>query len=471
MLHGCGSSTSSCLPSTLPSVLSTFTALTVPTSPPTSPLDLHSISTGINHACAVTKSGELYSWGNGVTITTTAAAAAVDSTVKIDNNDGDNASSSSSSTPLPSPPPTTFQPCPLPPSLASSLPNLTAITLPTRPHILSCSCGSHHTLLVTQSGLLHTFGSNTHAQLGHDFLENTTTPKVVEALKDKTIVGAVAGSAHTLCLTLQGTVYAFGRNSEAQLGSTKYLKRTTPLPANSFEGGRNWISKVTFYRDEGGGFKEARGIRITSLAASTNGHASFAISESGTSYWWGKLDSTSTDLNDIERLPREIPFFKKSYTKMIAAGSTFCVIVNRDGTVWAMGKEGPWLGVGPNCRWKQERPSQVMLEGDLLINGVACGEKHVILTSTEGNIWACGEGEFGRLGVREGVEKASDRVNSIPRESEEGWEKIGAEEDGKKMEEEEEGRKGRRKMKRRNIMIAAGANHTLVYESITEFED
>jgi len=30
---------------------------------------------------------------------------------------------------------------------------------------------------------------------------------------------------------------------------------------------------------------------------------------------------------------------------------------------------------------------------------------------------------------------------------------------------------GRRKMKRRNIMIAAGANHTLVYESITEFED
>eukprot|EP00519_Triparma_laevis_P009815 CAMPEP_0182506000 /NCGR_PEP_ID=MMETSP1321-20130603/20378_1 /TAXON_ID=91990 /ORGANISM="Bolidomonas sp., Strain RCC1657" /LENGTH=123 /DNA_ID=CAMNT_0024711649 /DNA_START=194 /DNA_END=562 /DNA_ORIENTATION=- len=98
MLHGCGSSTSSCLPTNAQStVLSTFhkiapqyvdttntdttntgdgsvtddkmSSSSPPLSAPlSSTLDLHSISTGTNHAVAVTKTGQVYCWGTGVPI-------------------------------------------------------------------------------------------------------------------------------------------------------------------------------------------------------------------------------------------------------------------------------------------------------------------------------------------------------------------------------------------------------------------
>ncbi|GMH61479.1 hypothetical protein TrST_g9070 [Triparma strigata] len=531
MLHSCGSSTSSCLPTNAQStVLSTFHKIAPQytdqytntntdtntgdgsitddkmssSSPPlSSTLDLHSISTGTNHAVAVTKTGQVYCWGTGVPIEFENDGSKLPSIPGSNDSNNNNNNIASSSVPshpfLLSPPPPTLPP----------LPSLLTFSPPLRPKIISATCGSSHTLLFTSSGLLYTFGSNTHAQLGHPHLSSLKTPQPVTSLSDKIIVSGSAGKHHTLVLTLSGIVYAFGGNKHGQLGNGLYLKRTINLPSHSFQDGRNWINKVDFYKTTDRGIKIYEDCRITSLACSFEGYGSYGIGVNGECYYWGRVDADSEENDDVERVPREVIFGRKVWCKMVKGGRRWGVIVGRDGTVWSLGAAGPWLGVGPNCRWRQRQPCQIMLSADVLINGAECGEAHTVLTTTCGKVLACGEANFGRLGVREGVEKASDRFGGIPREcefgeregegiycvmddgfndarqavvmqgrrEEEGWEKVGGgggDDDGGEVEEEKPSAEmssgGRTKMKRINIMVAAGTNHTLVYEKLVEFE-
>lgn len=75
----------------------------------------------------------------------------------------------------------------------------------------------------------------------------------------------------------------------------------------------------------------------------------------------------------------------------ISAGRHHVVCVTRSGEAWAMGGPGPFLGLGHGCQMQWlHAPGRVLLPGDILINGVACGETHTLLTSICGKIFACG---------------------------------------------------------------------------------
>ena len=61
-------------------------------------------------------------------------------------------------------------------------------------------------------------GRNESGELGHGDTQRLDVPKVVESLKHKVVVKAACGRQHTLVLTQQGQVYAFGENLHGQLG-------------------------------------------------------------------------------------------------------------------------------------------------------------------------------------------------------------------------------------------------------------
>ena len=96
------------------------------------------------------------------------------------------------------------------------------------------ACGAGHTAVLTQEGGLWTWGSNQHGQCGQQRTGGTATPGVVHALlpagEAQRCVQVACGAAHTLVLTAEGRVYAFGLNATGQLGDGGCSKQPCPTP-------------------------------------------------------------------------------------------------------------------------------------------------------------------------------------------------------------------------------------------------
>lgn len=87
-------------------------------------------------------------------------------------------------------------------------------------YIITCiSCGTAHSLALTNWGQVFSWGSNAVGQLGHD-AENgrQPTPRMIKAIGAKHVVQIASGQYHCLALTNNGELYAWGSNSYGQLG-------------------------------------------------------------------------------------------------------------------------------------------------------------------------------------------------------------------------------------------------------------
>ena len=70
------------------------------------------------------------------------------------------------------------------------------------------SCGNYHTAVCTETGQVYTFGRGKFGELGHG--EKKTSPALVVALEGKVITQVQCGKYHTMALTTTGYVFAWG---------------------------------------------------------------------------------------------------------------------------------------------------------------------------------------------------------------------------------------------------------------------
>ncbi|KAJ4431736.1 hypothetical protein ANN_20338 [Periplaneta americana] len=113
---------------------------------------------------------------------------------------------------------------------------LSPVLLPFDQRIVHISCGYYHTAFVTESGALYTCGESESGKLGlPDSLTNITTPqKVTLAVPVKSVY---CGGNHTIALTVDGEVYAFGNNFNGQLGlGAEVTQFILPTKVISLEG-------------------------------------------------------------------------------------------------------------------------------------------------------------------------------------------------------------------------------------------
>jgi alpha-tubulin suppressor-like RCC1 family protein len=83
--------------------------------------------------------------------------------------------------------------------------------------LAAVSCGGAHTAVLAADGAVHTMGLNTGGQLGHSDGQ-PFVPTPVEVPVPDAVAGVSAGEAHTLCVTSSGEVWAWGSNDAGQLG-------------------------------------------------------------------------------------------------------------------------------------------------------------------------------------------------------------------------------------------------------------
>lgn len=101
-----------------------------------------------------------------------------------------------------------------PPRVAPLAPQL--LSMPSTSPVVQVSCGLHHTVVLTLSGEVYTFGSNQFGQLGTGDMQPISGPVRINVTGN--VCQVAAGSNHTVLLTYKGLVYTFGNFQKGQLG-------------------------------------------------------------------------------------------------------------------------------------------------------------------------------------------------------------------------------------------------------------
>jgi hypothetical protein len=86
-------------------------------------------------------------------------------------------------------------------------------------------------MALTENGCVYSWGDNEYGQLGIGNTKNSNTPKQIE-LQDIIIDKITCGETHSLLLTNNGVLYAFGNNLLGQIGNGMKVQIKTPIKLN-----------------------------------------------------------------------------------------------------------------------------------------------------------------------------------------------------------------------------------------------
>ncbi|XP_034735088.1 probable E3 ubiquitin-protein ligase HERC4 [Etheostoma cragini] len=92
------------------------------------------------------------------------------------------------------------------------------------------SCGKNHTATLTKTGAVFTFGSGQYGQLGHNSFRDELRPRLVAELWGAKVSMTACGQHHTLVLTDSKRIYSFGCGEQGQLGHGGESQPSVPLP-------------------------------------------------------------------------------------------------------------------------------------------------------------------------------------------------------------------------------------------------
>jgi len=140
------------------------------------------------------------------------------------------------------------------------------------------------------------------------YTRNTMTlPRLVESLKDVTIVDVAAGDRHTIALSQGGRVFSWGAGAEGQLGiyppivCTAKPRLILDLDFVAIAAGEMQPQQSPTQNQQ----QHALSLVPTIVSVQAGGCSSFALSSSGHVYAWGSNDAASLGLPipPVERLP------------------------------------------------------------------------------------------------------------------------------------------------------------------------
>ncbi len=103
-----------------------------------------------------------------------------------------------------------------------------------RARVTAIAAGNFHTLAVTADGSLWAWGENSHGELGDGSTTNTLAPvrvKLSESLSNANVTAISAGGWHVLALTVDGEIWAWGDNRAGQLGIGAIKNSLAPVRA------------------------------------------------------------------------------------------------------------------------------------------------------------------------------------------------------------------------------------------------
>ncbi|CAB3385487.1 Hypothetical predicted protein [Cloeon dipterum] len=168
---------------------------------------------------------------------------------------------------------------------------------------------------ICASGSLFAWGKNKRGELGLGTKEHTMVPTKVEGdLEGKRVVQVACGTFHTLALTSDGEVFAFGSNDFGELGLGNTEETSHPKKVNGLLAGRF----------------------VTAVACGFV--MSFALLDTGEVITWGKAQIGEVDNTQaLFPNPRIAPGSEGVLFSKIVCGPTTALLLSREGEVRTWG--------------------------------------------------------------------------------------------------------------------------------------
>jgi alpha-tubulin suppressor-like RCC1 family protein len=278
--------------------------------------------------------------------------------------------------------------------------------------IRQLAAGGAHTLAVTSSGQLYSFGLNDFGQLGVMADSETHNPNPSPQLvglpgSSGSVVQVAAGANHSLVVTSAGQLYAFGDNEFGQLGtSTEHLANPTPVLV-SLPGASGPVVQV------------AAGENHSLAVTSTGQLYSFGLNQSGQ---LGRVTNNGGGAANPTPELVSLPGATGPVTQ-VAAGERHSLALTSTGQLYSFGdnKYGQ-LGREPSAMEANPNPGLVNLPGASgPVTEIVGGGYHSLAVTATGQLYSFGENRYGQLGVaaNSGTEVANQEpaLVNLPGES------------------------------------------------------
>ena len=233
--------------------------------------------------------------------------------------------------------------------------------------ICAVACSGIHSLAVSASGALFSFGKNFHGQLGlgelpRDFVQDA--PRRVEGLALHTVKKVAAGNALSLALTTAGDVFSFGEASRAGHGGNG--DEVLPRQIASLQ-------------------------RVTTVACA--GAHCLALTYSGDVMAWGSNEHGQLGLGDTSErsLPNVVPLGARAVS--VAAGNWHSLAVTEEGAVFTWGK----LWTPQPVLW-HPTPQPVSFPRGVHVCRVEAGHTQSFAIDCQGHLFGWNSGDL-KLGI------------------------------------------------------------------------
>lgn len=240
--------------------------------------------------------------------------------------------------------------------------------------ITAIAAGGDHTVALDKDGAVWTWGRNADGQLAQPSISpyRNENPKKVEGpLQNIKIKAIAAGDYHTLAVTEDGEVWAWGSNTYGQLGVGTGITGTedSSIPVK--------VSNVS---------------GVVAVAAGVD--HSIALKQDGTVWSWGrntKGQLGNGETTSINITPRVVPGLTNIME--IAAGDYHTLALKQDqSTIWAWGSN--FYGqLGDGGREDKLKPIQV--QGIRGVTTIAAGDNHTLAIKEDGTVWTWGRNTSG----------------------------------------------------------------------------
>jgi alpha-tubulin suppressor-like RCC1 family protein len=249
--------------------------------------------------------------------------------------------------------------------------------------VIRVAVGSHHALALTATGQLFAWGAGGFGQIGDGNTISHSIPvpvSVAGALAGKTVIAMDAGTGHSVALTSDGSVVAWGLNSSGQLGDGTFTSRLLPQAI-----------------DRTGALS---GKTITAIAAGRE--FTLALTSDGQLFAWG--DNSRNQLGDGTATNRPSPVSVRmdgtGPITTIDAGYFHSGAITATGSVMMWG-DNSFGQLGDGSTFPRTLPVPLNTSGNLAgkrITSLALGRNHSLGLTSEGRVFGWGLNDYGTLG-------------------------------------------------------------------------
>jgi alpha-tubulin suppressor-like RCC1 family protein len=245
-------------------------------------------------------------------------------------------------------------------------------------NIREIAFGVNHSVFLSANGSVFTAGWNGYGYgvlgINSSVFFNTTIPLQVIGMPNA--VSIAANNMHSLALTNNGTVYAWGYNSDGQLGDGTTVHRYMPVP----------IAGLSEVIEIGAGYD-----------------FSAALRSDGTLYVWGRkvpaLGMGVQNTAEVFASPTRCGTINDVIS--FSVGRHHVLAIRRDGSVWSVGHGGNGqLGISENITTTSSY-LRVQSPTANSWNAIQCaaGSVHSLIVEANGKVWGFGRMGHGRLGL------------------------------------------------------------------------